>query len=484
MIYDVYSPYHGKIRHEKIVPKLVPLWREKVEKRGISRVREHVRARRMEIFNLLEGKLEKRERRLPGEWKSIMEISCRNYCCPYPFNIDPFESGGCFGCIYCFAVYTKSSLYTSFFDGNPWAPRFPRPGYIRRVLTEVLRARGVEPYEREYRESRWCGSVSSMKALKKAAAQEIPLRMGNRAEPFFPAERTCGATLEALEVLNEFDYPLIINTKGDLLLEEPYFSKICNLSKVAIQVSIIHNDDEVAKRLEPGAPPSSRRWEVIKTFNEVGVTALPRLEPIMAFINADDEHLREYASKARECGVKYCLMDAYSYTTRSPEIRKMFAMMGFDFDRMFEATSEYQVLGSYLIQKASYYLKKEGIKTGSFDFNTIPYNDTETCCTIDPVFGNWYRYNTYEATKLIVKRGRLSFSEFDEMYYGHELAPEIRKRVRAVWNHKVEDPWSPDNCEGVYVAGVDENGDLVYAFDKDRLGEEYRNILALWGDEM
>ena len=50
MIHNVYSKFHGKIHHEKIVPKLVPLWKEDVKKKGISRVREHVRAERMEVF--------------------------------------------------------------------------------------------------------------------------------------------------------------------------------------------------------------------------------------------------------------------------------------------------------------------------------------------------------------------------------------------------------------------------------------------------
>ena len=486
MKHNIYEKFHGKIHHEKLVPKLIPLWREEVEKKGISRVREHVRAERMSVLNLFTGQMEERVKPLPKEWKSPMEISCRNYCCPYPFNIDPFESGGCAQCIYCFSILTKSSLYSSWFDGDPWAPRFPAKGYIKEFLTDVLNARGVEPKERILPKTKpeWEGTVGDVHAFKKAAAQCIPLRMGNRSDPFFPPEKQHGASLEALEVLNEFDHPLIINTKFDLLLEEPYFSKICDLSKVAIQVSIIHNDDAVAKRLEPVAPPPSRRWEVIKAFNDAGVTALPRLEPIMAFINSDDKHLLAYADKAAECGVKYCLMDSYSYTARSPEIRKVFLSKGFDFDRMFEACSEYQVLGSYLIQKASHYLKQKGIKTSTFDFNTIPFNDTETCCSIDPVFGVWYHYNTYTATNLIVKRRSLSFTEFDEMFYGEELTPGIRQRVKDVWNLEVEDPWAPLFCEGVYVKGRDDHGNLIYGFDEKRLGEKYENIIRLWGEEM
>jgi len=481
MKYDIYSKYHGKIKLEKIIPKLVPLMEREVEKKGVSRVRHHVRAKRLELFNLFTGQRDILKTPLSPEFKSIMEISCRNYNCPYPFNLDTCDSGACFGCIYCFAVYTKSSLYTSWFDGNPWAPRFPSIEHVVKTLREVLSARGVEPRERKRSKKKWCGSITEMSALKKAAAQEIPLRWGNRSESFIYPEKQKGVAAEALKVLNEFDYPLIINTKSDLVLEEPYFSRICKLSKVAIQVSIIHCNDSVAKRLEPGAPPSSRRWEVIKTFNEVGVVALPRFEPIMAFINDDDEHLQEYADTAKECGVKFCLMDSYSYTARSDEIRKLFGVKGFDFDRMFWATSEFQILGSYIIEKASYYLKQRGIKTATFNFHTIPYNDDPTCCCLGDYFGNWYKYNLYVATDEIVSKKKLSFKEFDEKHYGEELAPEIRQRVKDVWNQKIDDPWNPTWCEGVIPIGRDEQNNIIYRFDPKKIGEGYENLIKMFG---
>jgi hypothetical protein len=238
----------------------------------------------------------------------------------------------------------------------------------------------------------------------------------------------------------------------------------------------------MAKRLEPIAPPSSRRWEVIKKFNEVGVQALPRLEPIMAFINADDEHLEGYTEKAKECGVKYCLMDSYSFTTRSPEITRGFLSKGFDFDRMFNASSEYQVLGSYIIEKASYYLKQRGIKTSTFNYHTIPYNDASTCCAIDPVFGNWYHYNNYSVTDLLVDKKKLTFTEFDNKYFGEELAPEIRQKVRDIWNLKSEDPWCPLYCEGAEILGVDEHDDLIYGFNPKLIGHEYEELISIWRD--
>jgi len=278
-------------------------------------------------------------------------------------------------------------------------------------------------------------------------------------------------------VLNDFDYPLIINTKGDLCIEEPYFSKICDLSKVALQVSIIHDNDVMAKKLEPTAPPSSRRWEVIKAFNDVGVMALPRMEPIMAFISDGDDHLETFSDNAKAAGADRILMDSFSYTANSPEFARSFASVGLDFYRMFEACSEYTILGSYMIQKAAHYHKKKGFKTSTFDYNCIPYNDTDTCCVVDDYFGTWYKYNTYTATDLIVGGKDLGFKEFDEMFWGEEFTPGIRQRVKDVWNLKVKDPWAPIYCEGIEVVGKDEEGNFIYHFNPDLLGREYEAII-------
>jgi len=219
----------------------------------------------------------------------------------------------------CFTALTVSSLMTAFFDSDkPLAPRYASPEYVKKYLDEVLTAKGVEPYER-YSGSNVCGSTNDTRALKKAAAQRIPLRFGTRSENFLPREKEVGAALTALKVVKDHEYPLIINTKSDLLLEEPYFSAITEIKNVAIQVTITHNDDSVAKRLEPGAPPSSRRWEVLKTFNEVGINAMPRMEPAAAFINDDDEHLEAYFTKAAECGCKKFMGDAYHHTVKATQ---------------------------------------------------------------------------------------------------------------------------------------------------------------------
>jgi len=291
-------------------------------------------------------------------------------------------------------------------------------------------------------------------------------------------------TYEALKIAKDFDYPIIINTKGVVLKDDPWFKLITSMEgKVAIQISIIHNDPEVSHRLETHAPSPQERWDVIKAYNDVGILALPRLEPLMAFINDDDEHMNAYADAAKDAGVTQTLLDSYSYTVKSQPIREMFYNQGFDFNRMFWGTSEFTILGSYMIQKMMYKFKERGIKCVTFDFNSIPYGDDETCCGFSEHFDVYNDYNLWNAVYEMFKtKGSLSFAEFDESRYGHELHPSVRQRVKEVWNKDKQDCWVPDAAEGIVEDGFDSEGNLRYRYEPMEMGLGYRSLISMYGD--
>ncbi|GAI07448.1 unnamed protein product, partial [marine sediment metagenome] len=82
----------------------------------------------------------------------------------------------------------------------------------------------------------------------------------------------------------------------------------------------------------------------------------------------------------------------------------------------------------------------------------------------------------------LIDKKRLTFSEFDEKHYGEELTPNIRNRIKAVWNQEIEDPWYLSTCEGVETHGYDDKGDLIYTFNPKALGEGYHNIIEMVGE--
>lgn len=481
-VYDTFSEYHDKIDIRKIAGRYHPILPVEKKEDNNRLTNQHVRKSNFASYNLFSKQLEVRNNPLPTEFKGLLELSTRAPLCPCPLVLDTMGGFCAYNCRYCFQIQSTSSLLTAFFDSDdPMQPRYARPESVREALNEMLNDRNVEPYARTNKESDICGSNSDTPSLKKAFAQRIPIRFGTRAENFLPAERGYGVALEALKTIKDFGYPLIINTKSTLPTEGEYFKVISEMpDNVAVQISIIHADDKMAKLIEPGAPSSTKRFKALQTLNECGIRAMPRMEPAMGFINNDCEHLEEYFTKAENAGCEHFLGDPFHNTVHSEEIIKTFYNLGMDFDRMWEVTSEYQLPGSYIFEHVMYHAKLHGLKCGTFNYHSVPYNDHVVCCGTDDIFPNWNKYSMIHALNELVKRKKLSFEEFDKLYYGYELHPGYRERFKRAWN--MENPsWdNPEWMEGAYLID-DEPGNYTWGFDEKLLGEGFTKLKRLFG---
>jgi hypothetical protein len=433
------------------------------------------------------GKLSTKDCILTADsWAKVWEITPDGEDTVYDIQCEPYHNFFANGilvhnCRYCFTSLTFSSIATSFFDSdNPTAPRSASIQHVRENLTEIIEARGVQPSERTGK-GETCGTITDPPSLKKAAAQRVPLKFGARNENFQPIEKIKGASLEALKILRDHDYPFVLNTKSDLIIQGEYLKVISECQNIGVQVTIIHDNDEFVKKLEPGAPSSTARFNVLKTLSQMGIKTVARMEPAAAFLNNDDAFLQRYFDKLQEAGVKNFMGDPWHNTVKAEEIRKMFYAIDVDFDRMFWATSDYQILGSYVWEKAMYYAKQHGMRSAAFNFHTLPWNDEVVCCLVGDQFGTWSKYSLVHWLKqdLINERRSMSFADFDCKYYGLELHPAIRDRLRRVMNLELDSAWNPDFCEGLYVSGKDSEGNLIWSFDPDRMGRGYEKIIEM-----
>lgn len=486
--FDPYTEYHKKIDISQIVPGHKPLI-PRHSKSGQERLTNmHVRADDMNVKNLLTGETLHRENPLPTEFKSVLEISTRSPYCPIPFVLDTMMGRCSYLCRYCFTAQSIESLMTSFFDTDkdPLEPRYANVERTKKYLAEVLLARGVEPNERRTGlNCQKCGNINDSYSLKKASAQRIPLRFGTRSENFLPPEKHHKVALESLKVIADFEYPLIINTKSDLIAKDPYFKVIASMDKnVAVQVTVSHINDKFSKLLEPGAPSATARWKTLKAFNDVGIKGMVRMEPCAHFLNASDSHLEKYMEKAKESGVTCFMGDAYHHTVKAEEVQNLFYDMDVDFQRMWEASSEYQILGSHGMEKAMYYAKKNGMKAGTFNYHSVPWNDDPVCCMVGKQFGSWSKFSMINALRnefVENPNKQISFTDFDNKYYGMELHPAIRQRLKDVWNLKIQNCFNPDFMEGMIFIDYDSEGNIIWKFDPSRMGEGYKNLIKMFG---
>ncbi len=142
---------------------------------------------------------------------------------------------------------------------------------------------------------------------------------GSMNDPYMPAERQIGLTRRALEAIAEFGFPVHVITKSDLVVRDAeILSAIADATGprgAVVSFTITTPDDELARKLEPGAPPPSARFTALEALAARGIWAGVTLMPVLPFIEDDEESIRRLVTRAADCGAKY-VIPAWGMTLR------------------------------------------------------------------------------------------------------------------------------------------------------------------------
>lgn len=441
-----------------IVPGVRPLFHAGAESRA---VKEKGRKKNYSQYNLLLGEWRKQERLLDTEEiNSFLEISIRAAACPMPFNLDIWDGLLCpFGCIYCYANAFRASLYTAFFDNSKsMGMRHCNPDYYKREMDKMQPLRGTDPHV--------------LNGIKKAFAMEIPIRFGIRFEDFLRQEAREGISLTLLEYLKETEYPVMINTKSDLVGRDAYVRALSeNPAGAAVHITLLTTDDSINKELEPAAPSYERRMKAAANLASAGVRVVMRIEPYLFLVNDTKEDIRKYAEDMKAAGINNITFDTYSYSALNPGIRQDFINRGYDFDRIFLAGCDSQLLGSILLSAYMEEFRKHGISCSTFDMGNVPGNDQDICCEVTDLFrGGWNYGSVVMAVRFIAQHGGkpVRWSEFRDWVYekGGFLTPALEREVHELWNIEGNVAYSVRWGQGMIPVGWDEDG-VVWAYSRN-----------------
>ncbi len=459
----------------KIVSKIVPRSTKLVtQTRKVDAVREKGRKRNYSQFNLIHDEWRKQERLLnTEEINSFLEISVRAAACPMPFNMDIWDGLLCpFNCLYCYANAFRASLYTAFFDNSKsMGFRHCNPDYYKREMDKMGKYRAMSKEE-----------LQPLQGINKAYGLQIPLRMGIRFEDFLGAEKKEGVGLSMLEYLSDIEYPVMINTKSSLVGEEKYVKALSsNKAKTAVHVTLITSDNDVLKRMEPGAPSYDDRIQAMKNMSDAGIRVVARIEPYLFLLTDDPDDVAKYMDDVWQAGVRHITFDTYSYTALNPGIRSSITNAGWDFDRMFLAGCDSQPLGSLLLGKFMQLFKDYGFSCSSFDMGNVPDNNQSICCEVEDWFEGygWNYGSTVMAARFIKQNpGRaVSWKEFEAWVdkHGGFLTKDLKLEVKMLWSVQGNLAYSHSWAAGLTPVGQDEDG-LLWRWDKDK--PDYRmNLL-------
>jgi DNA repair photolyase len=175
---------------------------------------------------------------------------------PFDVSINPYR--GCeHGCIYCFARPTHAYLGLS--PGLDFETRIFSKPKAAELLREEL---GKKSY----------------------SCQVIAL--GANTDPYQPVEKELGITRSILEVLSEYEHPVSIVTKSQLVLRDrDILAPMAKKNLASVFVSITTLDPELARRMEPRASTPEKRLEAVRELSEEGIPCGVLASPMIPALN-------------------------------------------------------------------------------------------------------------------------------------------------------------------------------------------------------
>jgi DNA repair photolyase len=177
----------------------------------------------------------------------------------FRFSVNPYR--GCLhGCAYCYARPTHE--YLGFGAGSD----FERKIVVKRRAPELL--------EQAFRRASWQG--------------ELVVFSGNT-DCYQPLEHQLELTRGCLAVCARFRNPVHVITKSVLVERDiDLLTELAREADAGVTLSIPFFDAEVARAIEPYAPPPARRLEAVRRLSEAGLSVGVNVAPLIPGLNDKD----------------------------------------------------------------------------------------------------------------------------------------------------------------------------------------------------
>lgn len=205
-------------------------------------------------------------------------------------SINPYL--GCeHGCIYCYARPTHA--YIGLSPGRDFESKLFAKTNAAEVLRKELNRRSYEP------------SV---------------IALGANTDPYQPIERKLGITRSVLKVLQEFQAPVSITTKGSAIIRDiDILSAMAAQGLARVNISLATMDADIARKMDPRAPSPKRRLEVIKALADAGIPVAVFTSPVIPALT--DVDLERILRSSAEAGARYA---SYVMLRLPLEVRDLF----------------------------------------------------------------------------------------------------------------------------------------------------------------
>ena len=209
---------------------------------------------------------------------------------PMDRSINPYR--GCeHGCIYCFA--RPSHAYLGMSPGLDFETRILVKPEAAPLLRRELSSRHYNPHA---------------------------IALGTNTDPYQPAERKLRIMRQILEVLAEFNHPVTILTKSDLITRDiDILAPMAEKGLARAMISATTMDPKLARTMEPRVPRPDKRFAAMKALAEAGIPTGTMQGPMIPGLS--DHELEGLMEHAAEQGASYA---AYTLLRLPLEVAPLF----------------------------------------------------------------------------------------------------------------------------------------------------------------
>lgn len=139
---------------------------------------------------------------------------------------------------------------------------------------------------------------------------------GSMSDPYNPFERELELTRHALELIDAYGCGTAIATKSDLIVRDiDILTSIQSHSPVVCKLTVTTADDALAAKIEPHAPPPSRRLAALDKLSGAGLFAGVLLMPVLPFLEDSEDNVLGVVEGAARAGARF-IYPAFGVTMR------------------------------------------------------------------------------------------------------------------------------------------------------------------------
>lgn len=158
---------------------------------------------------------------------------------------------------------------------------------------------------------------------------------GGMCDPYMHCEEELQISRKCLEIIDKYECGVAVHTKSDRILRDmDLLDKINQKSKAVVETTFTTFDDDLCRIIEPNVCVTSKRYQMLKKFQEKGIPTIVWMTPILPYINDTEENIKGLLNYCIDAGVKGIIIWNMGVTLRAGDREYFYAALDRNFPGM------------------------------------------------------------------------------------------------------------------------------------------------------